>query len=81
MVVKKLPKGMRDSRPIARLRKAEDLELHVKVTRVDGLALVNIRDYVPSSKQYGHGVVFPASLLPQVSAALAELGEQLGDER
>lgn len=57
----------------ARYRKGADLELHVKVTWVNGLQFVNLRDYVPSTQEYGKGVLFPIDILPWVLESLQQV--------
>lgn len=59
-------------------RKAPDLMLRVKVTWIDGLQFVNIRDYVPSLAEDGKGVMFPVSMLPAIVESLIELERQIG---
>lgn len=40
---------------------ADDLELHVSTLRVAGQTLLEIRQFIPSLKQYGRGVTVPFS--------------------
>ena len=51
----------------AKIDRGQDLELHVKVTDVEGEKRVNLREYVPSTKTYGRGVLFP---LPDIIAVM-----------
>jgi len=62
-----------------RINSGQDMQLHVKVTKADGLEFVNLRDFVVSLKQYGRGVMFESYLLPQVIEALQELQRQIGN--
>lgn len=57
----------------ARYKKGADLELHVKVTWINGLEFVNLRDYVPSTQEYGKGVLFPTHLLEYVLETLQQV--------
>lgn len=61
-----------------KINSGHDMQLHVKVTKADGLEFVNLRDFVVSLKQYGRGVMFESYLLPQVIEALVELQRQIG---
>lgn len=56
-----------------KLRKGPDLELHIKLTWIDGLEFVNIRNYVPSAGEYGKGVLFPSSMLESVHEELGRI--------
>ena len=40
---------------------ADDLELHVSTIRVAGTSLLEVRNYIPSLKQYGRGITVPAT--------------------
>lgn len=62
----------------SKINKGPDMQLHVRVTKADGLELVNLRDYIVSLKQYGRGVMFESHLLPQVIEELQELQRQIG---
>lgn len=66
------------SKVYSKVNKSQDQQLHVKVTKADGLEFVNLRDYVVSLKQYGRGVLFESRLLPEVIEALIELQRQIG---
>ncbi len=41
-------------------RKAKDLEAHVRTVDVDGVRVVEIRDFIPSLGEYGRGYWIPA---------------------
>lgn len=62
----------------SKLPKGGDLQLHIKVTKADGLEMVNLRDFIPSLKLYGRGVLFDVTLLPAVIEELQELQRQVG---
>lgn len=49
-----------DSRILAEFRKAADLDTHVRVVEVDGIKVLEFRDYIPSLGEYGRGYWFPA---------------------
>ena len=65
----------------SKINKGTDMQLHVKVTKADGLELVNLRDFIVSQKKEGRGVVFESYLLPDVIEALTELHRQIGSGR
>lgn len=67
------------SKVYGKVNKGQDQQLHVKVTKADGLEFVNLRDYIVSLKQYGRGVMFESYLLPQVIEELIELQRQIGN--
>jgi len=62
----------------SKLPKGGDLQLHIKITKADGLEMVNLRDFIPSLKLYGRGVLFDVALLPAVIEELQELQRQVG---
>lgn len=57
----------------SRIDRGQDLELHVKLTDVDGEKRVNLREYVPSTKTYGRGVLFPLDVLTEVVDGLIDV--------
>lgn len=63
---------------MAKIPKARDLELHVRVAKIDGLELVDLRDYIPSLKQYGRGVQFEGASLGRVIEELRALHPHVG---
>lgn len=65
----------------ATLTKGADLQLRVKVTWIDGLEFVNLRDYIPSTGEDGKGILFPLHMLPRVLEELAEVERQRGTGR
>lgn len=57
---------------LGRIQQGPDLELHVKETKIDGLTFINIRDFVPSTKEYGQGTLINIRHLPYVLEHLVE---------
>lgn len=51
------------------VRKYDDLQVHVRLVEADGARFIDVRDYVPSAKQYGRGVMLPVDGEGAVSAA------------
>jgi hypothetical protein len=49
---------------------APDLELHVTRVAVAGEIFIEVRNYVPSLKQYGRGVTFPATSGKRIAKAV-----------
>jgi hypothetical protein len=39
--------------------KADDLEVHLCKARLDGVTVIDIRDYIPSLGVYGRGTTLP----------------------
>lgn len=72
-----VPRPIKD-KVYAKLGKGTDLQLHIKITKADGLEMVNLRDFIPSMKLYGRGVLFDVSMLPAVIEELQELQRQVG---
>jgi hypothetical protein len=63
---------------LASFRKATDLDTHVRVITIDGIRVVEIRDFVPSLEEYGRGYWFPAEagvINEVVQAMLKVMGE------
>jgi hypothetical protein len=58
---------------IGRISQGIDLELHVKETKIDGLTFINIRDYVPSTQEYGQGALIR---LQDLGRLMEHLGER-----
>lgn len=46
---------------LSRIPKADDLEVHVSKATLNGVVVIDVRDYVPSLKKYGRGTTLPAS--------------------
>jgi hypothetical protein len=59
---------------LARVHKADDLEVHTCRARVDGVTVLDIRDYIPSTGEYGRGTSLPwnTETLKVLRAALRE---------
>lgn len=47
------------TRVVATMLKAPDLECHVRIVEVDGVRVVEFRDYIPSLQDYGRGYWLP----------------------
>lgn len=62
----------------ARVHKAPDLDLAIKITTIEGQTYVNLRDYVPSTKEFGKGILFPVALASEVAEALIQIRAQYG---
>lgn len=60
---------------IGRIPQGADLELHVKETKIEGMTFVNIRDFVPSTKEYGQGSLIRVSDLPRLMEHLQQLND------
>lgn len=56
-----------------------DKELHVSLVASpnDG-DFVDLREFIPSLKQYGRGITFPLELLDEVSGGLEAIRHELG---
>lgn len=65
---------------LAKVTKAEDLEVHTCRARIDGVVVLDIREYVPSLGEYGRGTTLPWNteslkvLRAALSAAVKEAG-------
>lgn len=68
---------IREAEPkvIKTLVKGHDLELKIATVWMDNLQFVEIRDFIPSTGEYGKGAVFPLALLGQVLEALQYVEE------
>lgn len=42
------------------VRKATDLDLRVRIVKVDEVEVVELRDYIPSLEEYGRGYWMPS---------------------
>lgn len=68
----------KDGKVFRKVKKADDLEVHVRYRRIDGEEFADIRDYVPSTKFYGRGILIPfdvegADTVGQIADGLAEV--------
>lgn len=63
---------------LSRINLAPDLQLHVRKVNTDGLELVDIRQYVPSLKQYTRGVNIEARHLGDLIAQLSDAHKHVG---
>lgn len=57
-----------------RVRVADDLEVHMSNLTVAGEHFVEIRNYVPSLKEYGRGITVPAALHDEVHKGFHKVG-------
>lgn len=65
---------------LAKVVKAEDLEVHTCRARIDGVTVLDIRDYCPSTGLYGRGTTLPwnTETLKVLRAALRNPGASDG---
>lgn len=70
----------KDGKVFAKVQKADDLEVHVRYRKVEGEEFADIRDFVPSTKTYGRGILIPVSeeTLAEVVKGLVNLGDANG---
>lgn len=47
------------ARVVQTIRKATDLECRVRFVEVEGVRVIELRDYIPSLDEYGRGYWFP----------------------
>ena len=65
---------------LTRMVKAQDLETHVRIVKVENVAVVEIRDYIPSLAEYGRGYwisMEDADSIRKVGNALVDLANTL----
>lgn len=67
------------ARVVAEITKAPDLRAHVRVVEVEGMRVVEIRDYIPSLGEYGRGYWVPLTEAA-VYGILSGLQEVAGTE-
>lgn len=46
-------------RVIQKIEKAPDLECHIRIVEIESVKVVELRDYIPSLKEYGRGYWIP----------------------
>lgn len=46
---------------VKRIKRKEDLEIHVREIEIRDLQFIDIREFIPSRNFYGHGIIFPRS--------------------
>jgi len=46
-------------RVVQTIPKATDLECHVRIVDVEGVRVIELRDFIPSLEEYGRGYWFP----------------------
>lgn len=44
---------------LAKVTKSEDLEVHTCLAQIDGVTVLDIRDFIPSTGEYGRGTSQP----------------------
>jgi hypothetical protein len=54
---------------------ADDLEMHVSIVKAAGQPLCEVRNYIPSAKEYGRGVTFPLAAIGPVMSGLHDARE------
>lgn len=54
-----MAKKAASTRVVQAIEKGTDLECHLRVVEVEGVKVVEFRDYIPSLKQYGRGYWMP----------------------
>jgi hypothetical protein len=65
---------------LAKVTKADDLEVHACKARIDGVVVLDIRDYIPSTKTYGRGTSLPwnTESLKVLRSAMAQALKEAG---
>ena len=60
---------------IRRIKRKEDLEIHVREVEIKDLQFIDIREFIPSRNFYGHGIIFPRSdeLIEDLLTALGKI--------
>lgn len=48
-----------ETRVVSVITKAPDLECHIRIVDVEGVRVVELRDYIPSLGEYGRGYWMP----------------------
>lgn len=64
--------GTESAEVLSTIRKTADLETHVRLVEVDGVSVLELRDYIPSLKEYGRGYWIPAD-----GATVSQLAQAL----
>lgn len=54
-----MTKSPAKTRVVQTIPKAADLECHMRVVEIEGVRVVEMRDYIPSLKTYGRGYWVP----------------------
>lgn len=62
-----------DADLILSVPKQPDIDTHVRVVRVEGVEVLEIRDYIDSLGEYGRGYWFPLEALDDVIAAFQQV--------
>lgn len=56
-----------------KIKKFEDVEIHVSEVQSQGQVFAEIREFIPSLGQYGKGITFPVALLNEVLNAAEKI--------
>jgi hypothetical protein len=73
------PAGKLQRKVFGKTKRADDLETHVSLVTLNGTALVDVRDFVPSlgaANGYGRGYTFSVDLLQDVLDGLVDLRDR-----
>jgi hypothetical protein len=54
-----MAKNPASARVVQTIAKATDLECRVRIVEVEGVRVIELRDYIPSLDEYGRGYWFP----------------------
>lgn len=54
-----MSKDPASTRVIQTVEKSSDLECHLRVVEIEGVNVVEMRDYIPSLQEYGRGYWLP----------------------
>lgn len=70
-----------ETRVLAKLRKSNDLETHVRALNIDGVGAVELRDYIPSLDEYGRGywVLADKTVLAALGQAIMQAAMEVGE--
>jgi hypothetical protein len=69
-----------DREVINKIKKFDDVEIHVSVVTAQGEQYVEIREYVPSLGAYGKGLTFDDNIINEIVNSLYILNDRLGKE-
>ena len=56
-----------------KFKRADDREIHVFQVQIEGTRYGSVREYIPSTKTYGRGIVIPVDIVNDVAGCLARL--------
>lgn len=69
---------MKQSKLMAKIPKERDLELHIRKTSILDVEFVDIRDFYPSTGEYGRGILIERHTLPRLIEELETVNRCLG---